>query len=117
MKIMSENEKDPAGYPLTHSYENQLRSLGEGRQFSLATCAAEEIKRLKDRIEKAQAELIKAAAEIAGSDDEHQRLAESASQLLQVARACGADLSECKSPHDLPSLLNSLSNYLCGRSL
>jgi len=55
----------------------------------------------QERAEKAQAELIKAAAEIAGSSDEHQRLADAASQLIQVARACGVDLSECDSPHDL----------------
>ena len=55
--MSEEHDKDPAGYPLTHSYEDQMRSIGEGRLSSLANCVAEEIKRLKARAEKAEAEL------------------------------------------------------------
>ena len=54
--MSEEHDKDPAGYPLTHSYEDQMRSIGEGRLSSLANCVAEEIKRLKARAEKAEEE-------------------------------------------------------------
>lgn len=66
--MSDEPGKDPSGYPLTHSYEDQLRSIGEGRLFSLAHCAAEEIKRLKTRAEKAEAELAKREKALIGAE-------------------------------------------------